>query len=79
MATAIPDKGRTHDGHVRVAAAALLEDGAAVGALAVLVIVPFEVTFGVGMFMSGLAAIVVITAWHFLRPSAPTVGGSENG
>lgn len=49
------------------------------GTLAVLVIVPFEVTFGVGMFMSGLAAIVVIAGWHFLRPSAPTVGGSENG
>lgn len=38
------------------------------GFLAVLLIVPLELNFGLGMFVSGLAAIFIIVTWHFLAP-----------
>lgn len=47
------------------------------GGLAVLVIVPLEVSFGIGMFISGLAAIAVITLWHVLRPTPLNKGNSS--
>ena len=44
------------------------------GGLAVLVIVPLELNFGIGMFVSGLAAIAVIVIWHMLSPKAANGG-----
>lgn len=44
------------------------------GGLAVLVIVPLKLTFGVGMFVSGLAALGIIAAWHFLKPKSALEG-----
>ena len=38
------------------------------GTLAVLVIVPLKLDFGVGMFVSGLAAILIILGWHTIAP-----------
>ena len=38
------------------------------GGLAVLVIVPLKLDFGVGMFVSGLAAILIILGWHVVAP-----------
>lgn len=49
------------------------------GGLAVGVIVPFEVNFGAGMFISGLAAIAIIALWHFMRPGRRTGAGTGAG
>ena len=37
------------------------------GFVAVLVLVPLQVNFGIGMFVSGCAAIVLIVGWHMIQ------------